>query len=248
MVLALAALAAITSGALLPPSDPAAAALDARAQQHLLQELGLLLSFTLILGLSLRGAQPRERGHFGLRWDPAWARATAATCALVFPLVDPLLYGAWGPAVTVGAAPRCGPGRLQCGRSAGAARQPRSRAGRPLPAAPAGGEAVDAEPWRACRVRAAGAAEQRPLQRLRGDAAADRGGGRPARAGAALPGQLLRGAAVGGGVLLSASLLLLLLLLLPAAPAASQAAAAPHHPRSGLVRAWPWLAAASPAP
>ncbi|KAI8476850.1 MAG: hypothetical protein J3K34DRAFT_399633 [Monoraphidium minutum] len=99
--LAAAALFGVLSAALLraPPPPDAAAAADALgpALRHLAREglLAALLPGAVMVALA-RFA-PRRAGLLQARWEPAWVARTGALCALLFPLVDPLLYHAWAP-------------------------------------------------------------------------------------------------------------------------------------------------------
>lgn len=86
-----------------PPGELPAAGAPAAALRHLARE-GLLASLLPAAVLAaLAPARPRERGLLQARWEPGWAARTVLICAVLFPLVDPLLYRAWEPAMEVGA-------------------------------------------------------------------------------------------------------------------------------------------------
>ncbi len=87
------------------PSQPAAsgddelAGLRAAAEAHLTQEVVHAAAAVGLLWLALGQTRPRSSGLFSTKISYEWVITTAATCALLFPLVDPMLYSAWSEAL-----------------------------------------------------------------------------------------------------------------------------------------------------
>lgn len=71
------------------------------ALRHLAREGALAALLPGAVLLTLRPHAPQARGLLQARWDAAWAGRTLVVCALLFPLVDPLLFHAWAPAAEV---------------------------------------------------------------------------------------------------------------------------------------------------
>ncbi|WIA31154.1 hypothetical protein OEZ86_001165 [Tetradesmus obliquus] len=85
--------AAETAAAAAAGLDVAESAAAAPALLHVSQEAVLAVLMPAAVWLALG---PRV---VSARWDSYWVLQTLATCAVLFPLVDPLLWGAWQPAV-----------------------------------------------------------------------------------------------------------------------------------------------------